>query len=78
VWDYPAPPGRSGVLSTAGGLVFIGGAGGLMALDAKAGKAVWHVNLGQNTQSTPMTYMVGGRQYIALPGVGVIVAYALH
>ena len=78
MWDYPAPPGRSGVLSTAGGLVFIGGGGGLMALDAKAGKAVWHVNLGQNTQSTPMTYMVGGTQYIALPGVGVVVAYALH
>ena len=39
VWDYPAPPGRSGVLSTAGGLVFIGGGGGLMAVDAKAGTA---------------------------------------
>jgi alcohol dehydrogenase (cytochrome c) len=77
-WDYPAPPGRGGVLSTAAGLVFTSGGGGLMALDAKTGKAVWHVNLGQTAQSTPMTYMVGGKQYIALPGVGVIVAYALR
>lgn len=66
------------MLSTAGGLTFIGGNGGLMALDAKTGKALWYANLGQNTQSAPMTYMVGGKQYIALPGVGVVVAYALH
>lgn len=78
VWDYPAPAGRSGVLSTAGGLLFVGGGGGLLALDAKTGKAVWNVNVAQNTSATPMTYMVGGRQYIALPGTGVIVAYALY
>jgi alcohol dehydrogenase (cytochrome c) len=77
VWDYPAPAGRSGVLSTAGGLVFIGGGGGLMALDAKTGKALWHANLGQPSQATAMTYMVGGTQYIALPGVGTLVAYRL-
>ncbi|HTL00899.1 MAG TPA: PQQ-binding-like beta-propeller repeat protein [Vicinamibacterales bacterium] len=78
VWDYPAPAGRSGVLSTAGGLLFVGGGGGLLALDAKTGKALWNVNVAQNTSATPMTYMVGGRQYIALPGTGVIVAYALY
>ena len=78
VWDYPAPQGRSGVLSTAGGLALLGGGGGLTALDAKTGKSLWHINLGQNTQSTPMTYMVGGKQYIVLPGTGSIVAYTLH
>jgi alcohol dehydrogenase (cytochrome c) len=78
VWDFPAPAGRSGVLSTAGGLLFVGGGGGLLALDAKTGKAVWNVNVSQATQATPMTYMVGGRQYIALPGTGVIVAYAMY
>jgi alcohol dehydrogenase (cytochrome c) len=78
VWDYPAPPGRSGVLSTAGGLLFIGGGGGLLALDAKTGRPVWNINVAQSTQATPMTYMVGGKQYIALPGTGVIVAYAMY
>ena len=77
-WDYPAPPGRSGALSTAGGLVFVGGGGGLLALDARTGKAVWNINVSQTTQATPMTYMVGGKQYIALPGTGVIVAYAMY
>jgi alcohol dehydrogenase (cytochrome c) len=78
VWDFPAPAGRSGVLSTAGGLLFIGGGGGLLALDAKTGKPVWNVNVAHTTQATPMTYMVGGKQYIALPGTGVIVAYSMY
>jgi alcohol dehydrogenase (cytochrome c) len=78
VWDYPAPPGRSGVLSTAGGLLFIGGGGGLLALDAKTGTPVWNINVGQTTQASPMTFMVGGKQYVALPGTGVIVAYTTY
>jgi glucose dehydrogenase len=59
VWDFPDL--RTGVLSTAGGLVFIGGTGGLLALDAKTGKPVWNSNVVQSGLSTPMTYMVGGR-----------------
>jgi alcohol dehydrogenase (cytochrome c) len=77
-WDLPAPAGRSGVLSTAGGLLFLGGGGGLLVLDAKTGKALWNVNLAQTTNATPMTYMVGGKQYIALSGTGTIAAYMLH
>ena len=38
VWDLPAPAGRSGVLSTASGLIFLGGGGGLLVVDAKTGK----------------------------------------
>ncbi|HEV3217727.1 MAG TPA: PQQ-binding-like beta-propeller repeat protein [Vicinamibacterales bacterium] len=78
VWDFPAPAGRSGVLSTAGGLLFVGGGGGLLALDARTGKPVWNINVSQTSQATPMTYMVGGRQYVAMPGTGVIVAYAMY
>jgi alcohol dehydrogenase (cytochrome c) len=66
------------VLSSAGGLLFIGGGGGLLALDAKTGKALWTVNIAQTSQATPMTYMVGGKQYIAMPGTGVIAAYAMY
>jgi alcohol dehydrogenase (cytochrome c) len=75
VWDYPTP--RSGVLSTAGGLVFTSGLGGLLALDAKTGKAVWNLNLVNFGQTAPMTYMVGGKQYIALQGGSSVVAYML-
>ena len=68
VWDLPAPAGRSGVLSTAGGLIFLGGGGGLLVVDAKTGKPLWNVNISQTTQGSPMTFMVGGKQYIALAG----------
>jgi alcohol dehydrogenase (cytochrome c) len=88
VWDYPAPleSHRAGVLTTAGGLAFLGSDDGLVAVDAATGKAVWHVSIGQDTASTPMTYMVGGKQYVALPGgvigstngTGVIAAYRLY
>ena len=78
-WEYPVPFGHEGLLSTGGGLVFTGStSGGLMALDARNGTPVWHINIGQVTsQASPMTYMVGGRQYIALAGTGHIVAYTL-
>jgi alcohol dehydrogenase (cytochrome c) len=76
VWEFPGI--RTGVLSTAGGLVLVGGTGGLLALDAKTGKALWNSNVVAAGLSTPMTYMVGGRQYVALPGTGSIVAYAMY
>ena len=78
VWDLPAPAGRSGVLSTSAGLIFLGGGGGLLVVDAKTGKALWNVNIAQTTQGSPMTYMVGGKQYIALPGTSSITAYVLY
>jgi alcohol dehydrogenase (cytochrome c) len=76
VWDVPGI--ATGVLSTAGGLVLVGGPGGLLALDAKTGKTVWTSNVGTPGVSTPMTYMVGGRQYVALPGTSSIIAYAMY
>ena len=78
VWDLPAPAGRSGVLSTAGGLIFLGGGGGLLVVDAKTGKPLWNVNISQTTQGSPMTFMVGGKQYIALAGTSSITAYVLY
>ena len=82
VWDYAAKE-RSGVLSTAGGLVFIGGPGGLTALDASTGKELTTVSadvpptVAPVFAASPMTYMVGGKQFIVLSGTGVVVAYAL-
>ena len=78
VWDLPAPAGRSGVLSTESGLVFLGGGGGLLVVDARTGKPLWNVNISHTTQGSPMTYMVGGRQYIALAGTSAITAYVLY
>jgi alcohol dehydrogenase (cytochrome c) len=83
VWDYRFSE-RSGVLSTAGGLVFIGGPGGLTILDAKTGKELGNVDadappvLPPVLAASPMTYMVGGKQYVVLSATGIVVAYALR
>jgi alcohol dehydrogenase (cytochrome c) len=79
VWEYPFKGnGRGGLIATAGGLVFFGSSeGALVALDATHGKPLWHFSAGQNWQASPMTYMVGGRQYIVLPGPAGVFAFAL-
>jgi alcohol dehydrogenase (cytochrome c) len=84
VWDYLMGSGRStGVLATAGNLLFIGGQGGIVALDAKTGGNLWHVDVGQTRcdgvcfEASAMTYMVGGKQYIAMSGYGALIAYSL-
>ena len=73
----------TGVLATAGSIVFIGGMGGLVALDAKTGERLWNVDVGQNKcdgvclEASAMTYMVGGKQYIAMSGYGKLIGYSL-
>ena len=70
VWNYPQTGNSttySGVLSTAGGLVFFGeDSGAFAALDAETGEPVWHFQANQEWKASPMTYMVGGRQYVAI------------
>ena len=77
VWDIPNPGGEPGVLSTASGLVFLPGDGGLMVLDGKSGRMLHTVNLGHTSSAGPMTYMVGGKQYIALHGMEMLAVYAV-
>lgn len=79
VWELPLSTyGQGGILTTAGGVLFAGGPqGAFLALNAASGKEEWHINLGQNWQASPMTYMVGGGQYVALAGPGGIFAFSL-
>jgi len=80
IWDYllTGGGGASGTLATAGGLVFFGEAGGTFnAVESKTGKPVWHFETGQAWRASPMTYMVGGRQYVVLAGAGGIFTFAL-
>ena len=68
----------SGVLATAGGLVFYGETGGgFAAVDARTGKTLWHFETGQGWKASPMTYMVHGRQYVAIAGGNTIMSFAL-
>jgi quinohemoprotein ethanol dehydrogenase len=56
-----------GVLATAGNLVFQGEpTGKLKAYNAKTGKKVWEYDTGLGITSAPITYKVGGKQYVAV------------
>ena len=68
----------SGALSTAGGLVFFGEtSGGFAAVDAASGKPLWHFETNQPWKSSPMTYTVQGRQYIAIASGADILSFSL-
>jgi PQQ-dependent dehydrogenase (methanol/ethanol family) len=74
----PLQMNYSGVLSTAGGLVFFGdNTGGFAAVDAATGKFVWHFEANRPIKSSPMTYMIGGKQYIAVASGANVLAFAL-
>ena len=64
-------PVMSGALATAGGLVFSGESNGdFIALDAKSGKRLWRFATGAGVNAPPVTYRVGGRQYVAVAAGG--------
>jgi alcohol dehydrogenase (cytochrome c) len=68
--QYPIP-NESGMLSTDGSLVFTGHhTGRLSAYDADTLKERWSFSLGTPITAPPMTYSVGGKQYIAVVAGG--------
>jgi PQQ-dependent dehydrogenase (methanol/ethanol family) len=60
-------PFNGGTLSTGGNLVFSGNLhGDFRAIDAKTGTVLWSKNLGSGIGAGPVTYSVGGKQYVAV------------
>ncbi|MCP5383985.1 MAG: PQQ-dependent dehydrogenase, methanol/ethanol family [Altererythrobacter sp.] len=67
-WRVSQPgPWNGGTLATAGGLVFQGNAGGeFVAFDAKSGRQLWSFPAQTGVIAAPMSFSVGGEQYIAV------------
>jgi alcohol dehydrogenase (cytochrome c) len=65
-------PLGGGVLATAGRLVFTGDAeGNFMAYSDDEGQILWSYQTGSGMRAAPITYLLDGRQYIAIPsGMG--------
>ena len=60
-------PFLGGAMTTAGGLVFYGNQhGDLKAVDAKSGNVLWTFNVGTGILQSPITYTIGGKQYLAV------------
>ena len=60
-------PNYSGTVSTGGGLVFLGLTDGTVAaFDDTTLEQLWKINVGSGFSAPPMTFEVGGKQYIAI------------
>jgi alcohol dehydrogenase (cytochrome c) len=67
-WEVPSDiPRFSGVLSTAGGVVFSGQlTGEFEAFDASNGKKLWQFQTGSGIEGQPVTWQQDGVQYVAV------------
>ena len=79
-WEFLMPtPSRAGILTTASNLLFSGdGEGNLLVLDSRTGALLWRYQLGATLHGTsPITYMLDGRQHVLVPSGTTLTAWAL-
>ena len=82
-WEVPQPgPARAktwtGVLATATGLLFYGQPnGGFAAVDQRDGRTLWQFPTNVRMKASPMTFSVGGRQYVAVAAGPNILCFGL-
>jgi alcohol dehydrogenase (cytochrome c) len=81
VWEYPSPEGNdggtSGLLATAGNLVFGCSGGILFAVDSKTGAELWRAALGAATYDPPIAVNIDGRETILVAAGRAIFAFTL-
>jgi glucose dehydrogenase len=78
-WKYERRAGMMSLVTTGGGLVFGGDTNGhFLALDQETGKVLWEVNLGSPVTGYPVTYAVGGKQYVAVSTGNSLVSSGLN
>jgi PQQ-dependent dehydrogenase (methanol/ethanol family) len=84
VWEIPqagvaeGTKRDAGVLATAAGIVFYGDASGyFVAVDETDGKTLWRVPLNATIKTSPMTFAIGGQQFIALAVGSTIMCFGL-
>jgi PQQ-dependent dehydrogenase (methanol/ethanol family) len=82
-WEIAQPgPAKAkswtGVLATAGGLVFYGKPnGGFDAVDERSGKTLWHFPTNVRMKASPMTFSLRGKQYVAVAAGPNILCFGL-
>ncbi|HEV2688669.1 MAG TPA: PQQ-dependent dehydrogenase, methanol/ethanol family [Bryobacteraceae bacterium] len=70
---------ESGILTTASDILFTGGREGYFyALDARSGALLWKTNLGGQVEAGPITYRVGGKQYVSIAAGQALFTFALR
>jgi alcohol dehydrogenase (cytochrome c) len=71
-------PSHSGLMSTAGGLIFGANGSDFFALDAKDGQILWNFQTGGAIIANPVTYLSEGKQYVLIPGGNALFAFTLE
>jgi alcohol dehydrogenase (cytochrome c) len=51
--------------------------GHLVALDGRDGRHLWHFQMGERLSASPITYAVGGKQYVAVASATAIFSFGL-
>jgi PQQ-dependent dehydrogenase (methanol/ethanol family) len=83
VWEVPQPGAAraktwTGVLATAGGLIFYGRPnGGFAAVDQRDGKTLWQFPTNVRMKASAMTFLFGGNQYIVVAAGPNILCFGL-
>jgi alcohol dehydrogenase (cytochrome c) len=79
MWSFPvATRSASGLLATAGGLVFGGSIDGyVFALDASTGAERWHSSVGGAVMAAPIAYSTRGVGYLVVAAGDAIVAFTV-
>jgi alcohol dehydrogenase (cytochrome c) len=78
-WEFRLlSPLWAGVMATAGGLVFGGSSeGNLYALDAVTGQPAWEFQAGGGSAANPVSFLVDGRQHVAMAAGQAVFVFAL-
>ncbi len=83
VWEIPQPGAAraktwTGVLATAGGVLFYGKPnGGFDAVDQKTGATLWHFPTNVRMKAPPITFSVAGNQYVVVAAGPNILCFGL-
>ena len=79
-WEYKTVDVTdSGILTTASDVLFSGGREGYFyALNAQTGALLWKSSVGGPVVSGPMSYAIGGRQFVAVSAGNSLFVYALR
>jgi alcohol dehydrogenase (cytochrome c) len=79
-WRFPTTDvSSSGILTTATDVLFTGSREGYFyALDARTGAQLWRTSLGGQGANGPMSYAVGGSQYVTVAVGSSLFAFGLR
>jgi alcohol dehydrogenase (cytochrome c) len=67
LWKHEQRAGHMSLVATGGGLIFGGDVAGLFkAYDEMTGEVLWQADLGMQISGYPISFAVGGKQYVAV------------